>query len=530
MPPTGRWFLPLVFVAACAAAQQEPASRPGPDLNQLRREAFAAANAGRSAAAADAFLALSRAEPGHFDWLVRAGDHLGRAGRYQEAVVLLRDAKTRFPGAVEVLAMLARTCLLQAENERDLVYPELMWAEAAEAAEQALRIDADAEDSRLVLAQARYLQGRWDDAVATAEEAVRRHPKRPGAHILIGRIATDRFRALLQQNEREQPTGTAAADLVRDIDRERQRAREAFRRAAELDPTRAHPHTSLAQLAWIDGDKDAARRHMLDALAIEPRTPVDHSVLTAELDWQGRRDLYRSLRERYEAGTTADPGGRAALWFHEGRANLDGGDWKAARAALEAALQHDAGTLNAHYYALFAAYRLGDHDGAEHHAVSYASKAPLAFADVLRELPADQRGAMAAILQFLADRAWQRQAAPVSRDLNHVLARLRDSADAWNNHAFLCRETGMFEAALQSYEFAIAREPESPQLWNDAAVVLQHYMPTPENFARARPMYEKALELAAKILASPTASAASKEAAAQARQNAQSNLAELPRD
>ena len=42
-------------------------------------------------------------------------------------------------------------------------------------------------------------------------------------------------------------------------------------------------------------------------------------------------------------------------------------------------------------------------------------------------------------MRHLGDRAWDQGRRDQSRDLNHVIACLQDSADAWNNYAFLCR-------------------------------------------------------------------------------------------
>src|SRR6185503_10038444 len=139
-------------------------------------------------------------------------------------------------------SMLAQTLMLQAERDRSTPNPEILLTDAAELAEKVLRVAPDDEDSRLVLAQARYLLGDWEQAIKQAEEAVRRHPARAGAHILLGRIATDRFHDLLQQYNAQKPTGQAAADQVGAIDVQRQLAIRSYKRAAELDPTRAHPH------------------------------------------------------------------------------------------------------------------------------------------------------------------------------------------------------------------------------------------------------------------------------------------------
>lgn len=528
----------LVLVASgpgCRLAAQDPpatatpAPAPqGPDLNALRARAFAAENRGDHLAAGDAFLELVKAEPGRVDWVIAAGRCLGRSGRFAEAIKLLDGGRQQFPTSNELLAMLAGTLLLQSETP-GLVAPEVLWADAAELAESVLTHDPDHEDCRLILAQAHYLLGDRERAIADAEEAVRRFPQRAGAHVLRGRIAADAFRRLLSQHEREQPTGEAAAELVARIDAERRLARRSFERAAALDATRAHPHVALAQLAQLDHQDAAARAHLLDALAVDPEVPVDHDRLMQELSWQARRDAYRTLTQRYLATAKARPAKAATLAFHEGRASFQGLDWAAARERFTQALADNPALTNSLYYLFLCDYRLGDVDAAEQHAAAFAANSAPGFADVLRALDAEQRGEVGAIVQFLAHRAFQQQRLPRSRDLNHVLACLRDAADAWNNHAFLCRETGQFEQALTSYEYALQREPDSPQLWNDTGVVLQYHLASPANLTRARLMYERAIELADKVLADARSSQAARDQAGEAKKNATANLAELPR-
>ena len=131
------------------------------------------------------------------------------------------------------------------------------------------------------------------------------------------------------------------------------------------------------------------------------------------------------------------------------------------------------------------------------------------------------------MVRFLGDRAYQQQRIENSRDLNHVTACLKDSADAWNNHAFLCRETGTYQRAFTSYQYAIQREPDSPQLWNDAGVVLHYHLASPENLDRARAMYEQALTLAAALQADPAATEQQRAMAAKAAENARLNIAAL---
>ncbi|MBM4060434.1 MAG: tetratricopeptide repeat protein, partial [Planctomycetes bacterium] len=436
MSPIQSLFLCLGLAAA--APGQEPTEPPAAQDLALREAAFGAENAGRFGDAADAFLKLAAADPGRAEWTVAAGRCLGRAGRYRDAIDLLDKARARFPGVIDVPAMLARTFLLKGELDRGALDPRQCFADAAELAEQVLRTDPGHEDSRLVLAQARYMLGDWDEAVRQAELAATNHPRRPGAHVLVGRIALDRCRDLLRVHAEGRLEGQALADLVGAIDAERTRARAAFHRAAELDPARAHPHVMLAQLALLDRRTELARGHLLDALAVDPDAVADHSLFERELDWQARRDAYAGALARYRATPGARPEKAATLLFHEGRALYDGQQWAAARAAFEAALAANPTATNSHFYAAFAAYRLGDHDGAERHAAAFAAASTATFADVVRGLQGEARGQAGAVLQFLADRAWRQGRKEPCRDLNHVLAWLLDSADAWNNCALLC--------------------------------------------------------------------------------------------
>ncbi|MEO6595917.1 MAG: tetratricopeptide repeat protein [Planctomycetota bacterium] len=527
-PPSPSPALPAPpLPAPVSPSAQEPAATESEST--LRERAFSAENRGRYSDAADAFLALAKGTPQRADWVVAAGRCLGRSGRFKEAVDLLDSAKKTFPGALEVRAMLARTFLLQAETDRGVLMPEILWADAAELAEGVLQRQPDDEDCRLILAQARYLLGDRQEAIRQAEEAVRRHPERSGAHVLIGRIATDRFRDLLRQHGEHNLSGQAEADLVGAIDAERLLAKRSFQRAAELDPGRAHPHVALGQLAFLDRHTAEGRAHFLDALAIDPDVALDHGAFATELDWQGRRDAYAEAVRRYEAGTTAKPEKVATLRFYEGRAWFDGAAWADARRCFEQVVAANANAPNALFYLFLSAYRLGDYDTAERHAATYARLSAPAFADVLRGLSSEHRSEDAAILAFLGDRAFGKARIEASRDLNHVIACLVDSADAWNNHAFLCRETQRFDDAWSSYQNALEKEPDSPQLLNDAAVVLQYHLPSPANLEKARTMYERVLQLADKVLGDSSSDALARERASKAKTDAKANLAALPR-
>ena len=533
MKAASRLFVPILLLTALSA-QQEPPQKPvvvtQQEQNELRATAFKAENEGRFAAAADAFMKLHKSAPTRIDWCVATARCLGRSGSFGDAIDVLEVGRKRFDRDLEIEAMLARTLLLQTEAS-EMVYPEVLWADAAEIAEGVLKINPDHKDGRLLLAQAHYLMGHWQQASDQAEEAVKRHPNQPGSYVLLGRIATDVFRDLLATYEAQTPTGQEQADRVAEIHKARLRAKNAFARAAELDPTRAHPHVALSQLAAFDQKHEQAKAHLLDALAIDPDVRVDHNLLTAGMNWQARLAFYLGIQKRFAATSKLTENQRVAkdgtLQFHIGRAQLDGLQFEAARASFQKAIAGNPTAKNANYYCFLAAYYLNDHDDAEKQAAEYARASAPGFADVLRKLDTKQRVQIADMIRYLGDRAYQQKRIDNSRDLNHVTACLKDSADAWNNHAFLCRETEQFQRAYESYQHAIQKEPTSPQLWNDAAVVLQYHLPTKANLLKAKSMYEKALELATTVLADKTASKDARTFAIEAQQNARANLLEL---
>ena len=521
----------LLAAAGCAAQQPPPAPAPAPAATQdpLRRERAAAAeNLGRYAEAADLYLQLMRSEPLRAEWAVAAARCLGRSGRFNDAIDLLCDKRNAFPGVTDVAAMLARTWLLKAEGDPGGLDAEHSYAEAVRLAEEVLAADPEHEDARLLLAQARLGQGDVAGAIAAAEAAVQHHPQRAGAHVLIGRIAFDRFKQLQRQFDAAQPDGPERAQQVAAIDEQRQRARRAFARAAELDPGRTFAQVMLAELAIWDKDTDLALQHWADALVRDPQARVDHDWIAANVPWQRRRDFYAGAAARYHAAPASDVKLEATLHWYAARAAWDGAQWQQARTLFEQVLQQNPTFNNACYWVALCAYKLGDHDGAETYAARYAAASATAFADVLRALAPEQRGEVAAVVKYLADRAYQHGRNDDSRDLNHVIAALQDSADAWNNYAFLCRETGQFQAAFAAYQHALEKEPDSPQLWNDAAVILQYHLPSPENLLKAREMYGRALDLADKVLGDPRAAPDARERAARAQNDARLNLAKLP--
>jgi tetratricopeptide (TPR) repeat protein len=74
--------------------------------------------------------------------------------------------------------------------------------------------------------------------------------------------------------------------------------------------------------------------------------------------------------------------------------------------------------------------------------------------------------------------------------------------EAWNNLAFLYRDSGQAEKSLAAYAKSAELAPEDPQVLNDWAVIYHYYLKTEDE--KAKGLYKKAIRLAEEILADET--------------------------
>lgn len=509
-------------------ATQQPGAQPAQDP-LLRERAAAAENLGRYAEAADHYQKLMQKDPLRAEWAIAAGRCLGRSGRFNDAIELLLQQRNAFPGVLDLTAMLARTFLLKAEGDQGGLNPKLAYEDAVHLAEEVLAIDANQIDAQLILAQARYGLGDFSGAASTAERAVQTHPKHAGAHVLAGQIAFDRFK---QQKVDFAAISTPLIDaeravLVTAIDAQRQRAKREFQAASELDPARTFAQISLAQIAVLDKELDAALTHWGEALRADPLARVDHAWIEQNVTKAQRLAFYQSTLMRYRKRTDADQKLAAGLVWYVARACFDEKQWAAARTNFEQVAADNREYTNAYYWAGLSASYQGDLDAAEMLLGRYAGISATTFADELRKQEPTARAELGQLVQSLANRAYHNNNLDNSRDLNHVVAALRDSADAWNNYAFLCRESGRFPDAVSAYEHALEKEPDSAQLCNDLAVVLQYHLPSTDNLVRAKQLYQQTKKLADQMLQNPNATELQQKQATQSKLDAQQNLAKF---
>lgn len=77
-----------------------------------------------------------------------------------------------------------------------------------------------------------------------------------------------------------------------------------------------------------------------------------------------------------------------------------------------------------------------------------------------------------------------------------------NDVEAWNNLAFLYRDSGQAEQSLAAYAKSAELAPEDPQVLNDWAVIYHYYLQTEDE--KAKGLYRKAITLAEEILADDT--------------------------
>jgi len=514
----------IAALGAWAGAQDAP------DVAALEARAQHAIAAGDTEAAVAAYAALRTAEPEQPRWVAGAAEAMARGGRFNDALDLLEDARRRLPAVLQLQVLQAKVHMLKAESlasggRRDS-YVLFAYEDAAALARQVLAKDEDNRDARLIVAEAEYSLGNADAAVSHARAAIQRFPDHPGGHILIAKVMYQRFVAAKQRIAGEQLTGKALEQASIEAAAARKAATTALEEAVRADPGRAFPHKLLGDVHAWNGNLAQARISYGKALGIDPQVGVDHAWLAKNTPPEALVELYRTSLAAYQQRPDTVPARAAVLVWYLGKALFDRRQFAAAHETMLAALRANPEFLNALHYVWLASYWTGDLDTAAREAAAYARQNTAAFADLLRGL--SDRAQTLPILGALAARAYEARHLDDSCSINHVLALVENSTAAWNNFAFLCREVGRFADSLAGYEHALELEPESPQLLNDAAVILHYHLASPDNLARAREMYQRAIALATAKLDTRGLADDERKRVEQARQDARSNLAKLP--
>jgi len=145
------------------------------------------------------------------------------------------------------------------------------------------------------------------------------------------------------------------------------------------------------------------------------------------------------------------------------------------------------------------------------------------YGDALEAVPDDEESH--AGLAATADTYYQAGDLDGVRDAFGRLAARFDDAEWWNNHAFFCRETGLYEESFAAYEKCVALEPWNARYVNDTALILLYHLD--RDLDRAEAMFRKAIELGRTACDNPFIDEASREANFGAYTDAMLNLSLL---
>lgn len=151
---------------------------------------------------------------------------------------------------------------------------------------QALDLDAVYVRGHVRHAQAAFSARDFTSAIESSGMALRIAPagdiNRRAAWLSLGRshlemreftAARDAFEALLREYPGE-VHGLYYLGMARQFLGQRDAAAQAYRKALALDAANANTHVQLAHLYWGDGQVREARRHLGEALVIDPTHPV----------------------------------------------------------------------------------------------------------------------------------------------------------------------------------------------------------------------------------------------------------------
>lgn len=231
---------------------------------------------------------------------------------------------------------------------------------------------------------------------------------------------------------------------------------------------------------------------LVNAYAAEhPEGPDAKESNTAKRLW---KDAFKSLTAADEK--LGETSGEAALqlsWLHEARG-------EAAQAVAEALRHVERSGADATGVLYRLARRYADAGDWENAWAALDGVLRFDLDNLVPSIEAEEDPTAAAVslgwaTSVLVERGQRAEARNV---LGKLLETEPERASIWNDYAFLCRETGLYEASYEAYERAVALDPENPRLLNDTALILQYHLR--RDLGRARELYESAIAVAERLL------------------------------
>jgi tetratricopeptide (TPR) repeat protein len=437
--------------------------------------------------------------------------------RFEDALDRGHGGLKRFPKDALLLERLAlasqRLAEKLARQPGQVSRAQLYLEDAKRFAQRAVAAAPDRRESLAIVGLAQFQLGEIQEALSTADRLTQRFGDSPSGPLLRAQIRLTMFtNGIRQERLEEKERFLLAGQIRRDCEM-----------AARLDSTRHLPYRLLGDVALWLGENEEAFKQFAASMARDPGRGAPHDWI-ARYPVEDRLELYRDAIAAYQGRKHKEPRDEALLHWHFGLACFDAGDWEGTRAAMARCFGLRPEFLNTLYYGALASYEIRKPDEGLFFATVLSRKAPKDLIGSL-ENAGKQRSRYLEIFRFFAKRALDKGDAAASRDLNRCIAAVADDVDAWNNFAFLCRETGKHEEAWSAYQRALELDPEDPQLLNDAAVILQYYLK--KDLPKAKAMYQRAIRNASALLKKKTGDPKRIARARQSMKDARGNLEEM---
>jgi len=296
------------------------------------------------------------------------------AGGNDELIAALKSAKVKAPANVDPAAQAKQDLAAQHVAHGAELKLKGQYADAEKEFRAALSPGAPDADVELSLASVLGRQKKWDDAVASAREAVRLNPNNERAHIILGSAlggkgdwdgAVAEYGEALHLNSNDD---VAHADLGAALGGKHDGAGEIKEEgeAIRLNPKNDVAHTNLGAALGNKGDWDGALAEYHKALDLNPKNDMAHANLAGALgskgDWDGAIAEYREALHLNPGNDVAHAGLSAALG--------NKGDWDGAIAEDREVLRLNPNDDGGHVNLGDALRNKGDWDNsiAEYHA------------------------------------------------------------------------------------------------------------------------------------------------------------------
>ncbi len=513
------------FVLLVLAGQSAPCQGDNDQSSPEKiPDGFALLDAQEPAAALSAFVEALAVDKDSVPLLVGAGRAAIQLGEFGTAIQHLTRASTLDPESYDAIFYRARAFAAQG---REFFYGGevndggMMLEDAANLLLTAAGMNGTAAEPLLDRADILMELGDTEGADEAALIALEREPSNLRAILLHGDATFVRF----------QNAGAAgeSAGKVKEMWNE---TFSIYEKARTLAPEDTGPYLGLAALYEADKKWDEASTAVMSALVLDPELLQGYnSLLRLFGNAEGREKLVTLLEQLLVEIDKKYPGDltrKATTSYYAGYAHFLNFDYEASIKAYTAALEgNEEYRIGATYYLGRCRFALNDYKSASRDFFRIMAADPDSFVYYLSNDPNWKE--VCSALSFLSNFSYEANNLEMARDLiGGILTVVKNNSTYYNNYAFLCRETGEYEAAFQAYQECLTLEPDNPSVLNDTALILQYHLHRDLDYAKE--LYNRAIAEAGKVIRDEEASAAAKEGARTALRDARTNLKKMERD